>query len=182
LLPDAPKRRAASWSLNPASILLGDKGDVRFWHKADMGCCTAEYVLADSTKVVIQMDIPVTSALRGALGALAALAFTSTVWLAATPAAADDYDTCGKASGNEAIAACTRAIDSGQYSGRQLAALFNNRCSEWNGKQESDKAFADCDEAIRLYPNYALAFFNRGNAYYAKGQYDRAIEVPIDPA
>src|SRR5215469_3509482 len=102
-----------------------------------MGCCTAEYVLADSTKVVIQMDIPVTSTLRGALGALAALAFTSTVWLAATPAAADDYDTCGKASGNEAIAACTRAIDSGQYSGRQLAALFNNRCSEWNGKQES---------------------------------------------
>lgn len=109
-------------------------------------------------------------------GALAALAFTSTVWLAATSAAADDYDTCGKASGDEAIAACTRAINSGRYSGRQLAALFNNRCSEWNEKQESDKAFADCNEAIRLNPNYALAFFNRGIAYKAKGQYDRAIE------
>jgi hypothetical protein len=43
-----------------------------------------------------------TSILRGTL---AALAFTSTVWLAATPAAADDADTCEKASGDEAIAA-----------------------------------------------------------------------------
>ncbi len=109
-------------------------------------------------------------------GALAALAFTSTVWLVATSAAADDYDTCGKASGDQAIGACTRAINSGRYSGRQLAALFNNRCSEWNGKQKSEKAFADCNEAIRLNPNHALAFFNRGTAYNAKGQYDRAIE------
>ena len=88
---------------------------------------------------------------------LAALAFTSTLWLAASPAAADDYDTCGRASGDEAIAACTRAINSGRYGGHQLAALFNNRCSEWNGKRDSDKAFADCNEAIGLDPNYALA-------------------------
>jgi tetratricopeptide (TPR) repeat protein len=114
-----------------------------------------------------------TSILRGTL---AALAFTSTVWLAATPAAADDVDTCEKASGDEAIAACTRAINSGRYSGRELAALFAIRCFEWNGKQESDKAIADCNQAIRLNPNYANAFFNRGNAYKAKGQYDRAIE------
>jgi tetratricopeptide (TPR) repeat protein len=109
-------------------------------------------------------------------GALAALAFTSTVWLAATPAAADDGDTCLKASGDEAIAACTRAINSGRYSGRQLAALFDKRCFEWNGKQESDKGIEDCSQAIRLYPNYANAFFNRGIAYKAIGQYDRAIE------
>jgi len=89
---------------------------------------------------------------------------------------ADDVDTCGRASGDEAIAACTRAIDSGRYSGRQLAALFNNRCSEWNGKQERDKAIADCNEAIRLNPNHAIAFNNRGNTYNAKGRYDRAIE------
>jgi hypothetical protein len=48
-----------------------------------------------------------TSILRGTL---AAPAFTSTVWLAATPAVADDVDTCEKAPGDEAIAACTRAI------------------------------------------------------------------------
>jgi tetratricopeptide (TPR) repeat protein len=109
-------------------------------------------------------------------GTLATLAFTSTVWLAATPAAADDVDTCGKASGDEAIAACTRAINSGRYSGRQLAALFNNRCSEWNGKQERQGAIADCSQAIRLKPDHADAFYNRGNTYNAKGPYDRAIE------
>src|SRR4051812_15797827 len=99
-----------------------------------------------------------TSVLRGTL---APLAFTSTVWLAATPAAADDVETCEKTSGDEAIAACTRAINSGRYSGRELAALFNIRCFEWNGKQKRDKAIADCNQAIRLNPNYADSFFNR---------------------
>ena len=83
---------------------------------------------------------------------------------------------CGKASGDEAIAACARAINSGLYSGRQLADLFHSRCFEWNKKQESDKAIADCNQAIRLEPNDTNAFFNRGYAYKAKGRYDRAIE------
>src|SRR5439155_12696455 len=120
-----------------------------------------------------QGDIRMTSILRGTL---AALAFTSTVWLATTPAAADDVYTCEKASGDEAIAACARAINSGLYSGRQLADLFHSRCFEWNKKQESDKAIADCNQAIRLEPNDTNAFFNRGYAYKAKGRYDRAIE------
>jgi len=106
---------------------------------------------------------------------LAALTFTSTVWLAATPAAAGDYETCAKASGDQAIAACTRAIDSGRYSGRQLVVLFTNRCVELNDTQ-SDKAIADCSQAIRLDPNGAAAFSGRAGAYRAKGQYDRAIE------
>ena len=109
-------------------------------------------------------------------GTLAALAFTSTVWLAATPAAADDFETCARTSGDQAIAACTRAINSGRYSGRQLAALFANRCAELTNMQESDKAIEDCSQAIQLNPNGADAFSNRGGAYRAKGQYDRAIE------
>jgi tetratricopeptide (TPR) repeat protein len=96
--------------------------------------------------------------------------------MAATPAAADDVDACEMASGDEAIAACTRAISSGRHSGRELGALFNIRCFELNRKQENDKAIGDCNQAIRLNPNYANAFFNRSNAYRAKGQYDRAIE------
>jgi hypothetical protein len=95
--------------------------------------------------------------------------------LAATPAAADDVDTCGKASGDEAIAACTRAINSGRYNGRQLAALFNNRCSEWNGKQESDKAIADCNQAIRLNPDHADAFYNRLNPNDACAFFNRGV-------
>jgi tetratricopeptide (TPR) repeat protein len=30
-------------------------------------------------------------------------------------------------------------------------------------------------EAIRLDPNYAFTYNNRGNAYYTKGDWDRAI-------
>ena len=127
-----------------------------------------------------------TSILRGTL---AALAFTSTVWLATTPAAADDVDTCEKASGDEAIAACTRAINSGRYSGGELAALFAIRCFEWNGKQESDKAIADCNQAIRLNPNYAKAFYNRGVSRVRNNDPQRALSdfkkfselAPSDP-
>jgi tetratricopeptide (TPR) repeat protein len=117
---------------------------------------------------------------------LAALAFASTVWLAATPAAADDVETCAKIAGDEAIAACTRAIDSGRYGGPELAVLFKNRCIEWVIKQQSDEAIEDCSQAIRLKPDIAQAFNHRGSAYLLKNQYDRAIEdydqaIRLDP-
>ncbi len=43
-----------------------------------------------------------------------------------------------------------------------------------NGR-EHDRAIRDYDQAIRLKPDYANAFNNRGNAYADKGEYDRAI-------
>ena len=39
-----------------------------------------------------------------------------------------------------------------------------------------DRAIEDYDQAIRLNPNFAEAFYNRGVAYDGKGQPDRAIE------
>jgi tetratricopeptide (TPR) repeat protein len=127
--------------------------------------------------------MPMTSILRCAL---AALAFASTVWLAVTPAAADDFESCAKASGDQAIAACTRAIASGRYDNPELAVLFKDRCLEWNKRQASDKAIEDCSQAIRLRPDLAQAFNNRGAAYTFKDQYDRAIEdydqaIRLDP-
>jgi tetratricopeptide (TPR) repeat protein len=107
---------------------------------------------------------------------LAALAVASTVWLAATPATADDIESCAKTSGDESIAACTRAINLGRHDDPEFAFLFNNRCIEWVKKQESDKAIEDCSQAIRLQPDFAWAFNNRGGAYLLKDQYDRAIE------
>jgi tetratricopeptide (TPR) repeat protein len=41
---------------------------------------------------------------------------------------------------------------------------------------QHDRAIEDYNKAIALNPNYAEAYYNRGNAYYFKGQYDRAIE------
>ena len=41
---------------------------------------------------------------------------------------------------------------------------------------EYDRAIQDYDQAIRLNPNYASAFNNRGLAYVNKGDNDRAIQ------
>ena len=77
------------------------------------------------------------------------------IWLAAQPAAADDFEDCTKALGDAAIAACTRTIDSGTYRGRDLATLFNNRGIRLARKGEPDRAIADYGEAIRLDPTNA---------------------------
>ena len=41
--------------------------------------------------------------------------------------------------------------------------------------RQYDRAIGDFDEAIRLDPNYAVAFKDRGYAFRFIGQYDRAI-------
>jgi len=41
--------------------------------------------------------------------------------------------------------------------------------------KDYDRAIADFTEAIKLNPNYAAAYHNRGLAYYLKRDYDRAI-------
>jgi tetratricopeptide (TPR) repeat protein len=38
-----------------------------------------------------------------------------------------------------------------------------------------DEAIADYNEAIRLRPQYAKTYFNRGSAYRKKGQNEQAI-------
>jgi tetratricopeptide (TPR) repeat protein len=43
-------------------------------------------------------------------------------------------------------------------------------------KGQNDSAIQDLDQAIRLNPNDADAFYNRGNAYARKSQFDRAIQ------
>src|SRR6476661_245800 len=103
---------------------------------------------------------------------LAALLIATTF---AQPAFADDWETCAKGAGDEAIAACTRAIKSGTYNGKTLALAYSNRGVEWKAKGDIDKAIADYDKAIELNPEYASALNNRGLAYFNNGQKERAI-------
>jgi tetratricopeptide (TPR) repeat protein len=84
------------------------------------------------------------------------------------------------------IAGCTDAINSGKFTGQNLATLFVNRGIAHAAKGELDPAIADYGEAIRLDPKYVAAFTDRGIAYRAKGDLDRAIAdydqaIGLDP-
>src|SRR5262249_52469024 len=118
---------------------------------------------------------------------LAGAAFMATAILSVSLAgAADDWKTCAEAPDDVAIAACTRAIASGTYEGRDLSRLHNSRGIAWHDKGDLDRAIADYSEAIRLNPKLATAYYNRGIAWRAKGDLDRAIAdyseaIRLDP-
>ena len=95
--------------------------------------------------------------------------------LLAVPAFADDWETCAKGRGDDAIAACTRAIKSGTYTGRVLALAYSNRGVELKAKGDLAKAIADYNDAIKADPQQSAAYNNRGIAYAAGGAYDKAI-------
>jgi tetratricopeptide (TPR) repeat protein len=94
-------------------------------------------------------------------------------------AAADDRELCKTASGDTAIEACTRAIDSKKFNGvkqkRVLSLLYTNRGVEYELKQEFDKAIADHDLAIKVDPKNAAPYNNRGNAYLGKQDFEHAL-------
>ena len=73
------------------------------------------------------------------------------------------------------ITSCTAVIQSGQETGKNLAAAFTIRGRAYRAMGDYDRAIADYSEAIRIEPTYVLAFYSRGIAYYNKGDYDRAI-------
>src|SRR3954462_10627183 len=98
-------------------------------------------------------------------------------------AAADDRDVCKTASGDDAIAACTRAIDSKKFvkQKRVLSLLYTNRGVEYGIKNEFDKAIADHDQAIKIDPKNPAPYNNRGNAYVGKADWEHAV-VDFDMA
>src|SRR6516162_2559739 len=93
----------------------------------------------------------------------------------AAGAAANDADTCRRASGDVAMAACTRAIASGRYAGHDLARLHYDRAVEYANKRNYDRAIADFSAAIRLNPTDPDYHNNRGSSWQLKGDYDHAI-------
>lgn len=99
-----------------------------------------------------------------------------------------DAQLCAAIGGNPdlAISHCTRAIESGRYSGENLYRLHLSRGAEWSTKGNHDRAIADYDAAIRLNPKSAEAFHNRGSAWANKGETDKAIAdyevaIRLDP-
>ncbi len=106
--------------------------------------------------------------------------------LAATAAQAQpasDAERCASITNNPdlAIQHCTRAIESGKFTGELLALLHYNRGIEWAAKANYDRAIVDYDASIKLNPRSSDVFYNRGNAWGNKGDHDRAI-VDYDAA
>ena len=101
-------------------------------------------------------------------------------------AVADDFAICQKESGDVAIAACNRAINSNKYKGNLLSLLYIYRGAEWKGKGENDKALADYSRAIKLDPSVPAIYNNRANIIRDRGELDRAIAdydtaIRLDP-
>jgi tetratricopeptide (TPR) repeat protein len=87
---------------------------------------------------------------------------------------------------NLRIEGCTWAIQSGRWSGKDLAFAYYNRGNAYFDNKEHDRAIADFSEAIRLDPPFAPTYNNRGGAYRIKGDYERAIAdydeaIRLDP-
>lgn len=71
-------------------------------------------------------------------------------------------------------------------SGCESASDHNKRGNALYDKGEYDRAIEEYTRAIRLDPNFAIAYNSRGIAWYEKGEYDRAIEdftgaIRLDP-
>jgi tetratricopeptide (TPR) repeat protein len=115
----------------------------------------------------------------GLAGAAAALALAMPI----TPAAAltqQQIDACvnrdNQYSPDQAISACTAAIQSGRWSGKNLAWAYGNRCFAFKNKKQYDRAIVDCNQAIRLDPRGDNFYNTLGAVYHLSGKYDRAIE------
>jgi len=94
----------------------------------------------------------------------------------ASAASADDRDISQKESGDVAIAACNRAINSGKFKGKSLAIVYiNNRGAAWKARNANDKALVDYTKAICLDSSIPAIYNNRANIYRERSNLDRAI-------
>jgi tetratricopeptide (TPR) repeat protein len=90
------------------------------------------------------------------LRVIAAGLLIASVLHADSSAAADDGDTCTDSLRSDvAIAACTRAIASGQYTTQHVATLYTSRGTAYLATGQVDRAIQDFDQAMRLDPQFA---------------------------
>lgn len=94
-------------------------------------------------------------------------------------AVSPEWTKCGNAgkdySPDVAIDGCTALIQSGKETRLSLATVYSNRGAAYKTKGDLDRALADYNKAIEIYPEFANAYNNRGLIYAQKDDYDRAI-------
>ena len=86
----------------------------------------------------------------------------------------DSGERCFTQEGEAAITACTRAIQSGRFSGAELASIFDNRAIELRQRGDFDGAIADYTAAIHIDAELTGAYTGRGLAYEGKAEAEKA--------
>ncbi len=105
----------------------------------------------------------------------------------AQPATAGRVDDCNQQrDADRRVDGCTALIRSGNYSGRELGYIFNNRGIAYFDLGEYALAIENYDQALRIDATDTDYYNNRGNAYANLDEYARAIldydqAVRIDP-
>ncbi|MCC6779215.1 MAG: tetratricopeptide repeat protein [Hyphomicrobiales bacterium] len=86
-----------------------------------------------------------------------------------------DRGACEAGIGLSAAAACTRAIASGRFSGRELARLHGDRGNELRRFGRLEAALADFDRAVALDPDEPFVWYRRADTHRDRGAFDLAI-------
>lgn len=81
----------------------------------------------------------------------------------------------GNATSELRISGCTALIQSGKFSGKDLANAFASRGNAYATKKDFDHAISDLDQAIRLDPKLPMAYLIRGISYGGKNDFNTAI-------
>ncbi len=105
------------------------------------------------------------------------LAVFSCVSLSSAAFARDDlWMGCRDLDFDARIVSCSRLIERGRQETKsnQITAYMNWGAA-YRAKGDFDRALADLDKALQLYPNSARALTERASIYHAKGEFDRAI-------
>jgi tetratricopeptide (TPR) repeat protein len=114
--------------------------------------------------------------LSGGFFATALVAATALAAAVSPAAAQSDGPVCIKPPTPEVgVAACTRLIRSGRFTGHKLSVAYHNRGFFLRLMGDLDRAIADYDQAIRLHASDANYYVNRGFALNRRGDDDRAL-------
>jgi len=76
---------------------------------------------------------------------------------------------------DESLAAYTKAIEVAKLAGQNPARYWAGRALTYQSLGQSDKAIADCNQAIDLDPKEGLCWFYRGINYLVKGDTEKAL-------